>query len=152
MNICYFPQDTYANWSVRLTAGTLPAGKWIRITDRADLGTDLFCTSTNQFSLQGDGGFLNADFQNVGDYSGVPGFVTNLGIWNGTLAPVIGDVVIWNCRHWLNLTGVVGTAPDGDPTNWALLPKTAANVGYIEEWDVTEYDFAGDWLQMRGDK
>jgi len=50
------------------------------------------------------------------DYAG------QLGIWRSTLTPAIGEIVIWNLQHWENLTGAVGTEPDGDAVNWLNVP------------------------------
>lgn len=84
-----YPTNTYANWLIALNADLLPKGLWIEVTDIPSQPSaifSLFCTETNQIALGGKGQFLNADWQNVGDYSGAPLlFVTNEGQWYGDL-------------------------------------------------------------------
>jgi hypothetical protein len=102
-------------------------------------------------SVQGTGIFLNADYQGVGNYSGVSGFVAWKNIWCLPAIPVvIGDVVIWNNFHYKNLTGVWGTAPDTDIVNWVLLPKTITN-GYILECDFIKYNLITNAIVYRAD-
>lgn len=109
--------------------------------------------TTNSVSLFGSGIFLNADYQGVGNYSGVAGFGTALGIWYPTYVGVvaIGDVVIWNNLHYKNLTGVWGTSPSGDAINWQVLPKTTTN-GYIQEIDEITYNPQLNYILSRKDK
>ena len=108
--------------------------------------------TTNSVSLSGSGIFLNADYQNVGDYSGVTGFIANIGVWNNVLAPVIGNVVIWNNLHFVNITGVNGVLPPNvDAANWTLLAKTATN-GYILEVDDIQYNPTNNQIFTRSDK
>ena len=96
--------------------------------------------TSNAVSLSGSGVFFNADYQQVGNYSGVTGFVANIGVWNNVLAPVIGNVVIWNNTHFVNITGANGAlAPNSDATNWTPLAKSATN-GYILEVDDVQYN------------
>jgi hypothetical protein len=91
--------------------------------------------TSNAVSLSGSGIFLNADYQQIGNYSGVVGFVSNLGVWQTTLVPVIGNVVIWNNFHYLNTTGSNGaTSPNLDAVNWTFLAKNSTN-GYVQEID-----------------
>ena len=79
---------TYADMQTAITGGTLTEGAFYRITDAAgtDLGFVCQAIKTNEITVNGTGGYLNADFQAVGDYTGVeavtgvaPG--TQLGIW-----------------------------------------------------------------------
>ena len=108
--------------------------------------------TTNSVSLEGSGVFLNADYQQVGVYSGVSGFVANIGVWTSALTPVANDVCIWNNRHYKNLTGSNGiTSPDLDTTNWAVLSKSVTN-GYIQEIDFILYDVATNHIVYREDK
>jgi hypothetical protein len=109
--------------------------------------------TTNSVSLFGSGIFLNADYQGVGNYSGVAPFGTTLGIWYPTYAgPIaIGDVVIWNNLHYKNLTGVWGTFPSGDAINWQVLAKTTTT-GYIQEIDEVTYNSQFNTILSRKDK
>lgn len=77
-------QITYSDMQTAITNGTLTPGGWYLITDAS--GTDLgFLTNAvteNTINVSGVGGYLNADFQAVGDYSGTPEtFNAQLGIW-----------------------------------------------------------------------
>tara|TARA_R110000868_G_scaffold175724_4_gene412921 strand:- start:2733 stop:4700 length:1968 start_codon:yes stop_codon:yes gene_type:complete len=229
---------TYANLGTLITNSALQKGVQYHIYDRADLGIRLTATSTNTISLEGQGGFYNPDFQDVGDYSGVAA-ITGIAagarkyIWqesleyvtivitsvSGTFTPgdsitmasnasgiliatdnstyatvlyttagnrgagtilndttsgasasvigpitynmVLGDIVIWNGLHYqfTNIDQGGGVTPDVNTAAYTVLPKPtpgmgigASDVGYIEEWDVIEFDFTNDWLQYRADK
>jgi hypothetical protein len=108
--------------------------------------------ATNGVSLEGSGIFLNADYQQDGDYSGVSGFVANIGVWTASLTPVANDVCMWNNFHYKNLTGSNGiTNPNLDTTNWVLLSKSVTN-GYIQEIDFVLYDEATNRIIFREDK
>ena len=104
------------------------------------LNITLLAIDTNEVSLEGDGLLYVADYQNLGDYSGVVGFNSQLGLWNGALTPIAGDVVIWNNKHWLNLTGVnTSTYPNLDNINWSELVKSTTK-GYLIEAVRSEYN------------
>ena len=85
--IISYPTNTYANWLTTLNAGLLPKGLWIEVTDIPSQPSaifSMFCTETNEITLGGFGQFLNADWQFVGDYTGVFGvtgvaYTSNLG-------------------------------------------------------------------------
>ena len=134
-------------------AGTVVPGQFYLITDAgySNGGVVVQGITTESISLQGSGLFLNADYQNVGDYSSVSGYVSQLGIWYSGLAPVVGDVVIWNNNHYKNLTGVVGTAPSTDVVNWALISRSQTT-GYILEVDFVKYDVNANKVVYRADK
>jgi hypothetical protein len=108
--------------------------------------------ATNGVSLEGSGIFLNADYQQDGDYSGVSGFVANIGVWTASLTPVANDVCMWNNFHYKNLTGANGVAnPNLDTTNWVLLSKSVTN-GYIQEIDFILYNQDTNRIIFREDK
>lgn len=145
---------TYAAFNALVLANTVQKGWFYRITDAGftDEGAIIQGTTLNTNSIQGSGIFLNADYQNVGDYSGVSGFVSNLGVWTHIVQPVvIGNVVIWNNKHWKNLTGAWGTFPDTDAINWQLLTKSTTN-GYIKEVDLIKYNLSSNSIIYRADK
>ena len=97
-------------------------------------------TGPNSVSSNGTGNFLNADYQLVGNYSGVPGYTATIGIWDSAYAGfTIGDVVIWNNKHYQSITGLTGSAPSTDAVNWLYLPPSITN-GYIAESDFVTYD------------
>jgi hypothetical protein len=107
--------------------------------------------TTNSVSLSGSGIFLNADYQLVGNYSGVLGFVSNLGVWQSTLITVIGSVVIWNNLQYVNTTGVNGISnPSLDAVNWTVLAKNSTN-GYIQAVDDITYQASSNNILSRSD-
>lgn len=132
------------------------------ITDAAtnvvDKGIVVTGTPNGKLSLEGHGGFLNPDYQGVGDYSGVETYTGNpfnefRGIHiDGNDTHVLGDVVIWNGFHYVCIDDSSGGIDIGDSGAWQLLPKDTPNVGYIEEWDMIEYDLNNNWIQSREDK
>ncbi len=152
---------TYSDAQTLVTNGTVVFGQQYLITDAA--GTDLGALVVGMqdgksFSLQGSGGFLNPDFQNVGDYSGaidISGnpFTNNYGIWqlSNEGGYGVGDVVIWNGLHYQVKDNFNSSSPDMDTDGFQLLPKTAPNVGYITVWDRIEFDFAHNNIQNRKD-
>lgn len=159
-----YQTNTYAGWDVIRLANALPAGSWIEVTaipSQPDTTMVLFCTSSNEIGLGGKGTFLNADWQAVGDYTGVVGvtgiaFGTQLFQWYAGIeaTAVNGDVVIWDCLHYqvTDDAAFAGTDPAATPLAYTLLPKATANVGYVQEVDEIEFDFPNDWLQYRADK
>jgi len=81
-------EKTYAEMQTLIAADGLTPGQWYNITDAAgtDLGFVCMAMTENEITVSGTGGYLNADFQNVGDYSGVEAETgvaagTQLGIW-----------------------------------------------------------------------
>jgi hypothetical protein len=119
------------------TAGNLIANQWYNVTN-ADYGFfvhnfNVYIPAITNKSLAnfGIGEFYDADYQNVGNYSGITGFVSQLGIWKTALAPVINDVCICDNLHYKNITGVNGgIKASNDPINWQLLTYSSTN-GYI---------------------
>ena len=125
-----------------ISSNTVTAGQSYLITDAtySNGGVVVQGLTTNTISLQGSGLFLNADYQAVGNYSGVTGFHSALGLWSSDVQSVtIGDAVVWNNFNYKNLTGAWGTAPDTDSVNWVVLTKSATN-GYILEGDFVKYN------------
>jgi len=223
---------TYADMETALTGATLTEGQFYRITDATgtDLGFVCQAVRTDEITVNGTGGYLNADFQAVGDYSGTPEtFGAQLGIWrtgfeavtiaylnlsggtfavgdtitggttgatavivtddgassmtaymtsagvafdgsevldngNGVTADqdgaatsptiVLGDVVIWNLLHFqlTDDTAINGNNPEANATAYTQLLKTDAGQGYIEVWDVSEFNFTSNNIQYRKDK
>jgi len=150
MGLGGFISKTYAALSTDKSNSVLIKGALYFITDKFIYVRAL---DVDELALEARLIARNADYQVVGNYSGVSGFNSQKGIWHSGIGPVvIGDVVIWNNRHWRNKTGAVGTAPDGDGVNWEVL-AIAENTGHIfSEIDFIEYDFGNDWIQYRKDK
>lgn len=166
------------NWAQNAIDGFLPAGQFVFVHPKkengdsapngTDLGIRIFCETKNEFALRASGGFLNPNYGNAGSdisenppYSGVGEFTgvaphNMRGIWQAANEGGYnqGDIVIWNGLHY-QWTGdsmqLTGDNPSINP-HYTLLPKSATNVGYIEEWDDIEYDFENNWIQSREDK
>ena len=155
---------TYSSLSSLISADDVQIGQNYLVSNAIFLvnTTDIYASenvpimvkgiATNGVSLEGSGIFLNADYQQDGDYSGVSGFVANIGVWTASLTPVANDVCMWNNFHYKNLTGANGVAnPNVDTTNWVLLSKSVTN-GYIQEIDFILYDEATNRIIFREDK
>lgn len=125
---------TNANFLAGIAANSLVKGLTYKITDPL-YGEAIYLQAleTNLESLSAQAKFYFPDYNGLGDYTSVnPTFNSQLGRWNGGLTVVIGDVVIWNNNHYVNITGSVGTDPSTDAVNWTLLAKTLTT-GFIEE-------------------
>lgn len=122
-------------------SNSLIANQWYNLTDVFyGLFGNIYnvyvpALSSSNLSKFGIAEFYNADYEKVGDYSGISGFNAQLGIWQPSLVPVQNDVVIWNNLHYVNLTGVnTPTNPSIDPVNWKALAFNTKN-GYILEYN-----------------
>lgn len=151
-----FVSLTNAALNALITGGTIQPGTFYQVTNPLNANSVIVQGIGNSSitTLHGSGVFLNADYQKVGNYSGVSGFVANVGIWESSppvLPIVAGDVVIWYNLHYKNLTGAWGGAPDTDAINWVLLPKSKTN-GYIEEVDFVKYNALTNRVIYRADK
>lgn len=142
--------DTYTNINALISTNSINVGWKYLISDRADLGILLDGTSTNSLSLQGSGGFLNPDFQDIGDYSGVSAVTgiakgTNQKVWfdGNEVTYANGDIVFWNGLHYqvTNDATFDGNDPETNNSAYTTLAKTDANVGYISSWDFVEFSF-----------
>ena len=141
-----------------IATNTIVAGQFYLVTDA--LGTDggvvLQGDAINGSSVNGTGLYYNADYQAVGNYSGVVGFTSNVGIWwNPPPAPVpfgAGSVVIYDNLHYVNLTNVWGVlSPPLDGANWQLIPKSPTG-GYIRACDQVRYNVQTNRVVYRADK
>lgn len=159
-----FLSDTYTNWETQRDNKTLPIGTWVKISDAGttDLGVAIQVTDSNKFGENNaQGGFLNADYQVVGNYSGVESqtdvaFTNNRGVWAESAqgSYVNGDVVIWgNIHYQVVSTGDFGSNnPQINNDAYTPLNKAWQNVGYIETWDDVVYDFNNNYVVWRKDK
>lgn len=157
-----FTSLTYSALSTLISSNTLIQGSFYLITNAIFINSVgvyfetvsvlVQAVSTNEISLDGSGVFLNADYQGVGNYSGVAGYVApNQGVWVSAGTYVVGNVVIWNNYHFVNNTGVnTLTAPDSDSVNWTRLNKTTTT-GYIMEIDMVKYNVATNQITYRED-
>ena len=93
-------QGTYSEILTLKNNSDLVTGQKYKISDIADTGIILEATSDNTFAYEASAGFLNADYQRIGNYSDVVGFVTQSGLWySGIETPIIlfeyFPVVVW---------------------------------------------------------
>ncbi|MEM2138573.1 MAG: hypothetical protein QXM96_00250 [Candidatus Woesearchaeota archaeon] len=133
---------TFSQLNNLIISNQIIAGQHYLVTDaiNTDLGIILIGINQNQVTNHGWSLHLNADYQGVGNYSSVSGFIGTVGIWANDMPPVnIGNVAIWNNNHYVNLTGLIGTAPSSDFANWQILPKSITN-GFIFEVCFSTYD------------
>lgn len=153
---------TNAGLLALVSAGTVSAGQFYFVTNVSNVdyasgeGVAIQGIKVNgTTTVEGSGTFWNADYQGVGDYSGVPSYVNNVGIWspspNIPASFVNGSVVIYNNLNYINISGTWGSAPSGDAVNWLLLGKSKTN-GYILEQDVVKYDIINNVIVYRADK
>lgn len=142
---------TYAEAQALVAANELIPGLHYNLTDKADGGIQLLAITPNKFSLEGQGIFLNPDFQDT--VLGSNNF-TFVGVWHSGLAGLVSDesVTVWNGIQYKNLTGVVGTDPDGDAVNWEIIDKTINPELYAKEVDFIIYDFNNDVIIWEVDR
>lgn len=155
---CTITPITNANMLILINTNAVEPTKLYLITDAqySDGGVLVQGITTNSISVEGRGYFYNADYQLVGNYSGVSGFGSALGIWYSSYAGAvsIGDVVIWNNRHYKNITGVWYDGvnnPNNDAVNWQLLNRTATT-GYIFDIGFVRYDVLNNQVVYRADE
>lgn len=150
---------TYAQLSALIAGDDLIAGAGYHVTDAKFGSTPIISTNiyiqaltTNTVSLTGQGYFYDADYQNVGNYSTVTGFTSQLGVWNQLLVTPNGSVVIWDNYHYVNITGVNGLSnPKTDAVNWQLLPYSTTK-GYIVDISLISYNPTLNEIDSRNDK
>jgi hypothetical protein len=143
---------TNAQLLTAISNSTLVQGDFYIVTDvtNADTYVTLQASTTNAIATDGSGYFLNADYQNVGVYSSVSGFVAQTGLWNNTGTYVIGDVVIWDNYHWKNISGSNSGNPSTTPVDWEQIAKSKTT-GYISEVDFVVYDPTLNLIKTRYD-
>ncbi len=139
---------TVADLTILIGAQNMRPG-WYKITDStcADKGVFARAVDNKTIAIAAVGVYANCDFQNLRGW--------NVGVWNSGLSGLMANtsICIWQGFHYKNLTGVVGTQPDGDTVNWVYLPKSDAS--YVNEYDVIEYQFGmygSETLNKRKDK
>ena len=75
-------QGTYSEILTLKNNSDLVTGQRYKISDIADTGVIIEATSDNQFSIDAVAGFLNADYQNLGNYEGTSIATQSAGLWN----------------------------------------------------------------------
>lgn len=123
---------TYSDMETALAGSTLTPGQFYRITDAAgtDLGFICQAIRENEITVNGQGGYLNADFQGVGDYGNTPEtFNAQLGIWRTPFEAVT--------ITYTNLSG--GTFAVGDEITGGNTGATAVIVSDNGSSEMTAY-------------
>lgn len=150
---CYF-EVTRSELEALVNEGSLLKGATYKITDRGDLGLWFEAISENELNPEGVRKMLVPAFygQIVDDFGN-----SWRGIWHQDHAVVYGavqinDLVVYNGLVWKNLTGNLGTEPNGDVVNWELVPKTSfTNTEYIPMVFGVIYDYENDWISLQWD-
>jgi hypothetical protein len=139
---------------------------YYKITDASDLGIILQAMNDSVINPEGIGGFMNPDFQDMGDYSSVFGLTgiakgviqkcwdsTEVEMGNLTANLQTGDIVFWNGLHYqvISVGDTNRTTPDVNTTAYRVLPKSNG-YGYIKEWDKVTFDVVNNWIEKRADK
>jgi len=118
---------TYTEAQTLITNSALQAGSHYFLTDKADAGILLLAVTSNKFSLEGQGIFLNPDYNENGVQS-----ANMFGGWYavGEGAFVNGNIVIWDGFHYevTDSGAFAGTNPGTNAAAYTLLPKSASNV------------------------
>lgn len=144
---------TNANLITLVNTNAITPAAYYLVTDANFVDEGVLVTgllTNGNTSVQGIGLYLNADYQGVGNYSGVPTFAAWKNIWYATGTYNVGDVAIYNNNHYVNLTGLVGSAPPTDLINWQFLAKST-NTGYIKATDFVYYDLLSNSVITRID-
>ena len=150
-----FTSLTRAAMLTLMSTNALIQGKFYYITDASPTlpscnGVVVQALSTTYIATTGYGFFYNADYQNVGSYSGSPTFC---GIWSDYVPASFtsaNSVVIYDNKHWQNVGNVWSPAPSSS-TNWTQLGYNTGN-GYIFEIDQVRYDIDTNLVVWRADK
>jgi hypothetical protein len=153
-----FTSVTYATLQTLIGSNSLIPTQQYLITDAIFVNTApieqvailVTAVSTNEISLSGSGIFLNADYQGVGNYSAVTGFVTQTGIYSISGTYAIGEAVVYDNLNYVNISGANTGFPNSTPLDWSLLTKTSTN-GYITEIDDVLYNVATNQITYRQD-
>lgn len=141
---------TYAQAGTLVAGDGLVPGTLYKITDRGDAGIFLTALSVNQFSETGIRIMLVPKTYQTAIVDGN----TWLGIWQPSLTPSIGDLVIWGAHVWENVSGNVGANANEVTLDaeWLLVDKEAySNDEYIEMIFNVSYDFSNDWISKQWD-
>lgn len=148
----------YSDLLTLKNAGELVPSAYYNITDKADAGIIIQATSENTLSLQAKGLFLNCDYQDAGDYSGLPSPKgDNYKVWTLALQAgnpyVNNDIVFWNGIMYQVIDDTLFDANPPQINTNAYLPlsKSITN-GYILESDDIIYNFNSDTFLERLDK
>jgi hypothetical protein len=93
-------QGTYSEILTLKNDGDLVTGQKYKISDVADTGIIIEATSDYNFSHDGVAGFLNADYQNLGNYEGTSIATQSAGLWNINFESPIIDYTSYHLIRW----------------------------------------------------
>ena len=160
----------YMDLSTAQAYSAFTVGQWYRIpvssrsvTEATNYNTYgdimLMAVDTNKLSPDGYLLAINADYQDVGDYSDVLDLDTKHGVPYygqvvGTFAAATSDIVIYNNRHWSTNYSQY-TLTDESSITGALTPLTkdyTTRNGYIIEPQKIVYDIVTDTINRMEDK
>lgn len=142
---------SWADLNNLITNSTLEVGNFYVINDPTNaVYVILQALTTNSIAQNGSGYFLNADYQSVGNYAGVPSFAGQTGIWNSVGTYGIGQVCIYNNKHYVNISGTNTGIPSSTPSDWTELAKNLTN-GYIAEVNFVNYNLDSNLVISRLD-
>jgi hypothetical protein len=140
---------------ILINNGTVVAGQSYLVTDAPYdcLGVLLQGVTTTSVTESGNANFYVADYQGAGNYNSLINAPTGfIGSWTTIVCTVAQyQVIVYNNRNYQNLTGVWGSAPSGDATNWLLLAPSLTT-GYFIETDAVLYKVATNDFIYREDK
>jgi hypothetical protein len=146
---------TNAALQTLISLGTVVAGQSYLVTDAPYdcVGVLLQGVTTKTVTENGNAIFYVADYQGTGNYSSLINAPTGfIGSWTTVVCPVAQyQVIVYNNRNFQNLTGVWGSAPDTDSTNWLGLAPSLTT-GYFVESDAVLYNVATNNFIYREDK
>ena len=157
----FIVSHTYATLLTAISTNSLIAGQTVFITDAIYttffnnilIQVSLEALSTNTISVKGSGTFFNADYQTVGNYSGVAGYTGQTGVYNASTSYTIGKVCIYNNLHYKAIAVSLNNLPT-NPAFWVLLAFTgvpALTNGYIREIDIINYNIQDNTIIYRED-
>ncbi len=151
-------------WEYAGVVGLIVPGEKYLITDAGDLGVVVTGTpNKHQFESSALAGFLDADYQNVGDYDlieSITGFAKGnfKGILNSTNTwdAASGDVGIWNNSIYQVIDGSAAQnqTPDSAPLAFYLFSRSnflTERIGYIQKWENVEYNVTENKFNWRFD-
>jgi hypothetical protein len=146
---------TNAALQILITNGTVVAGQSYLVTDAPYdcVGVLLQGVTTKTVTESGNALFYVADYQGAGNYNSLIHAPTGfIGSWTSIVCTVAQyQVIVYDNRNYQNLTGVWGSAPIGDTTNWLALAPSLTT-GYFIETDFVLYDVTTNDFTYRQDK
>lgn len=137
-----------------ITNGTIVPAQNYLVTDAPYdcTGVLLQGVTTTSVTENANALFYVADYQGAGNYNSLINAPTGfIGSWTSIVCTVAQyQVIVYNNRNYQNLTGVWGSAPSGDTTNWLALTPSLTT-GYFIQSDAVLYNVATNDFIYRED-